>query len=307
MGCRALVLVGCALIAVVIASSDETILLQELDDPAPHVPIQTPDERLVNAKKGSAEGPADPGYGPASASRTDEQRAHETDQEAREQLSLKKKRTTTRAGLLRGATKNRKGQKRTTYVFTGHPLDPLPGRDTRKTTNAINKRIEELGKQQTEASTGKADTMNTLTQIKRQSEKIKTKFRKAQTFLKAAIAAQKTREAKEAEEGGEEDANQPGDEDEAAAQSKEAAHQAAIVAEVGKLKQEEINNGVDTTAGPSFVDESEKIDIAPSGNWVHPNRTRKEKKGGRKKGKKTRRGGKEEDKEYEEYEEDKDS
>jgi hypothetical protein len=242
------VLVGCALIALAIASSDETVLLQSLDDPAPHVALQTPDERLVNAKKGSAEGPDDPGYGKASASRTDHQRVHERKQVAR--------------------------QKHKKHV---QPLDPFPGGDTRRTTKAIKKRIDKLSKQQVEASKGKTESIDTITQIKRQSEKIKTKFRTAQKFVKAEAKAAKIAAAKEKEAADQEDP--PGDEDEAAEQSKEAARQTAIAAEEGKLKQEEIKNGVDTTAGPSFVDESEKIDIAPSGNWVHPNRKPKAKAG----------------------------
>merc|ERR1711966_215579 len=51
--------------------------------------LQTPEERYKDAQKGSLAGPADPGYGPASASRTDMQRGHEKDVEDRKQIAIK--------------------------------------------------------------------------------------------------------------------------------------------------------------------------------------------------------------------------
>merc|ERR1711988_363050 len=100
--------------------------------------------------------------------------------------------------------------------------------------------------------------------IKRQAASIKGKFQQAKKFIKAKQAHEKAQAQKEKE--------QEKPEKESGPPSKEEAEKASVQAEEDKLKQEELKNGVDTDAETDFIDPSEKIDTAPTGNWVHTGR-----------------------------------
>ena len=213
-----------------------------------------------NATKGSLDGAADPGYGQPSAGRTDAQREYE-----KEQAMVDPK-------LKLG------------------PLDPGYGQanatirkqDYESTTQKINSNIADRIQQAVDEQNNKIKEASTMTAIKSQSIKIRNKFRKARRLIKdkqkadklAARKAKKAaRKAKKAAEKKKEDEEDEDEEDE----GKFKVHDDpfALSAEEGKLKQEEMRNGVDTDTPPGFADG--KIDIAPSGNWVRPGRPAKKK------------------------------
>merc|ERR1712166_1496368 len=223
------VVVGCALSAAALASEEASMLDDDLGNPTPEFPIPKLNISLTphaNATKGSVVGTADPGYGQPSAGRTNEQRKFEEEE------------------VKRG--KNKRG-----------PLDPLPGQDYNETTQKINNNIEGRIQEAVDKENQKRTAVSTLTAIKRQSVKIKHKFRTAKRMIKEKIKADKLA-AKVRKEKAEEESEE----------------------EEQKLKQQELKNGVDTNApvDKTGVALNAKIDIAPSGNWVRPGRPEKKKK-----------------------------
>ena len=239
------VVVGCALSAAALASEEASMLDDDLGNPTPEFPIPKLNISLTphaNATKGSVVGTADPGYGQPSAGRTDEQRKFEEEE------------------VKRG--KNKRG-----------PLDPLPGQDYNETTQKINNNIEGRIQEAVDKENQKRTAVSTLTAIKRQSVKIKHKFRTAKRMIKEKIKADKlaakVRKEKAEEESEEEEGKTAGD-----------GVAFAVRAEEQKLKQQELKNGVDTNApvDKTGVALNAKIDIAPSGNWVRPGRPEKKKK-----------------------------
>merc|ERR1712070_865801 len=181
--------------------------------------------------KGSVEGPKDPGYGQASASRTDHQRRYE------------------------------KFDQR--LVESGKdPLNPAPGT---KRNAEIHKEIEQKvaarSDQKINAQKEISKDADTLTLIKRQAKAIKDKFQTAKKFVKEEKKKAADAAAKEKEE------EQESEEKTAAETEKQ-----AVQAEVDQLKQQELKNGVDTTAEVGYVDDPTKIQIAPTRNWVRSGR-----------------------------------
>ena len=184
--------------------------------------------------KGSVSGEHDPGYGPASETRTDDQREFEK---------------TTLPRINDGKD----------------PINPPPGTAAHSAmTKEVDAEIEEMSKQQVKAGQETAKDADTITLIKRQARTIKRKFRKAKKMIRAEKKAAKKAAAK-AKERDEQEKEEP---------SKESTEKVEIQAEQDKIRQEELKNGVDTTAESSYIDPSAKIDIAPSKNWVRPGRNK---------------------------------
>jgi chromosome segregation ATPase len=217
----------------------ESVSLLE-DNKATVVPLE---ERFKAAPKGSLAGPEDPGFGPASASRTDLQRTHEAAEAARNQQIT---------DLIR-ANK---------YVPPSlyDQMQPASSQDEKATTRGIKRRIRKIARAATQSKV--EPLADTLANIKRTAARIKRKYDDAKQEVKRA--------AKQADA----DAKRVAREHRAQAKLSPAERKQAqlLAAEESKLRAEETKN-LGPEIDSSGVDSGTKVMQHKSGNWVRSDRS----------------------------------
>jgi len=206
--------------------------------------LQTVEERMAGAEKGSLAGEADPGYGLASASRTDLQRTHEEEQERIEQAQNKARR-----------------QKKP--VEPNDPLEAADAKEAKHLEKYLWKKINGVAGGASKTDEEKARSAENIVQIARKAKLIKEKIKKA----KQAVMDHMVKQSNDEQEA--EAAAQQEQESEPTPEEKK---QQAIEAEEAKLKAKDDKELGHAYTNDELFDKDEKIATHKSGNWADKTR-----------------------------------
>jgi len=219
--------------------------------------LQIPEDReeIKNAPKWSLAGEADPGYGQASASRTDMQRAHEADVAKRRKIKAK--------AAAEGEP-----------VPAHDPLEPADSKEARHYERYIYRRINQKASVSSAYDRERARQQNNIAAIKTKAKLIQTKMKQAVKEIKQDMAKEKERADAE-QEGNAEEEEMESDKKKTPEQIKRKRERQSIEAEMEKLRvaDHEAAGSYDAsrTEGGLFH-KDEPIAVHKSRNWVDKTR-----------------------------------
>lgn len=247
-GVQLLILRLCCVLAVT-STTHEMLLeaavpdaLQASSSRAPSITIQDPYDRkqIKDAQRGSLAGALDPGYGPASASRTDLQRAHEAAAEKRQKIMSK------------AALENKP-------IPVHDPLEPMTKTEADHLERHMFRRIDAMAGMDNAVEIENARSTENLAAIMTKSEKIKDK-------LKQAVSEVQEQYAKE-----EEKLSKKLDGQQNAPVSKVGPNKRSVISNAVKAEEDKLKAADDAKLRQSG-EPKEPIAVHKSGNWVDKTR-----------------------------------
>jgi valyl-tRNA synthetase len=206
--------------------------------------LQMPEERYKDAPKGSLAGEADPGYGAASASRTDMQRIHEASEKARNEAINEHL---------------EKGTRVPSQLYD--PLEPATQKEAKVTHRDIWRRVRREAHMTIRASTKAGVQRNSVDEIKAQARRVAQKLVSAKRLVRAQFRKERRAAAKAARRKDKESAES----------KKKKEFDQAVEAEVQKLEIADSKDALPDN-DDSGVNAGEEVMVHASGNWVHDNK-----------------------------------